>query len=110
MGNELGDLIRRKRKAKGWTQTQLAQKLGTTQVAVSDWENGKTGSSKLAAAGRLLGITDEDLKLAMAGQLTDDSVVQALMATQRINAEVRDALLTLYKEAARAHQRQNDET
>lgn len=33
-----GQLVKRYRKAKGWNQTQLAQKVGTVQQVVSAWE------------------------------------------------------------------------
>jgi transcriptional regulator with XRE-family HTH domain len=35
-----GQLIQNARKAKGLTQTQLAEALGVTQPAVSEWESG----------------------------------------------------------------------
>lgn len=38
----VGDMIRKYRKAKGYSQEQLARKLGITQGAVSQWESGKT--------------------------------------------------------------------
>ncbi len=37
-----GQILRRKRRAKGLTQEELGEKLGTSQQAVSQWErNGK---------------------------------------------------------------------
>ena len=35
-----GDLIREKREGRGLTQGQLAEAVGVSQPAVSDWENG----------------------------------------------------------------------
>lgn len=39
---KIGKLIASKRKEKGLTQEQLAEKLGVTNKAVSKWENGKS--------------------------------------------------------------------
>jgi putative transcriptional regulator len=110
MANELGNLIRSKRRAKGWTQAQLAQQLGTTQVAVSDWETGRTVPSKLKAAADLLGITEDDIRSAIAARITDDPVQRELMATTKVSPDARDALLTLYREAVKAHRTKNDES
>ena len=41
---KVGKLIALKRKEKGLTQEQLAEKLGVTNKAVSKWENGKSMS------------------------------------------------------------------
>ena len=38
---KIGDFIKRKRKEKGLTQTELAEKLGITNQAISKWERGK---------------------------------------------------------------------
>lgn len=39
---KIGKFIATRRKAKGWTQIQLAEKLGITDKAVSKWETGKS--------------------------------------------------------------------
>ena len=38
----IGAFISERRKAKGWTQSQLAEKLGLTDKAVSKWETGRS--------------------------------------------------------------------
>ena len=38
----IGAFISERRKAKGWTQSQLAEKLGITDKAVSKWETGRS--------------------------------------------------------------------
>lgn len=39
---KIGAFISERRKAKGWTQSQLAEKLGITDKAVSKWETGRS--------------------------------------------------------------------
>lgn len=95
MNAALGDLIRRKRRERSWTQGDLAQEVGVSQGLVSDWENGKA-----LPHGRpvytVLGVTSEEVTAAMATAMTDDPVEQALAATERVDPKVRDALCTLY--------------
>lgn len=40
-----GDWIRQERKARGWNQTELGERLGVSQVQVSQWETGKSQPS-----------------------------------------------------------------
>lgn len=40
--NRIGAFISERRKAKGWTQNQLAEKLGITDKAISKWERGRS--------------------------------------------------------------------
>lgn len=42
--DKIGVFISDQRKMKGWTQSQLAKKLGVTDKAVSKWENGVSHS------------------------------------------------------------------
>lgn len=37
----LGELVRDQRKQRGWSQTQLAEKIGASRLWVSQFENGK---------------------------------------------------------------------
>lgn len=39
---KIGDLIKRARKAAGWRQEELAERLGVTDGLISMWENGKS--------------------------------------------------------------------
>ena len=47
------------REARGWTQEQLAQAIGTTQQTIQRWESGQTDPqvSKVEAISKTLGIT-----------------------------------------------------
>jgi transcriptional regulator with XRE-family HTH domain len=38
-----GDTLKAWRQAQGWTQTQMARYLGTTQVNIARWERGTHG-------------------------------------------------------------------
>lgn len=40
--SKIGAFISQRRKAKGWTQSQLAEKLGITDKAISKWETGRS--------------------------------------------------------------------
>lgn len=56
---ELGKQIKAEREAKGWTQAELARKLGVTRNAVSLWENGVTEPTlpKVRKMIRLFGVS-----------------------------------------------------
>lgn len=60
---KIGKFISEKRKAKGMTQAQLAEKLGITDRAVSKWETGRSmpDVSLMLELCSLLGITVNDL-------------------------------------------------
>jgi len=59
----IGAFISERRKAKGWTQSQLAEKLGITDKAVSKWETGRSmpDLSLFVPLCTLLGITLNEL-------------------------------------------------
>ena len=61
--NTLGARIRRIRIAWGWTQGQLAERLGTDQQIVSSWERGKSQLPRafMALLAEFLGISVEAL-------------------------------------------------
>lgn len=62
---KIGRFIAACRKQKGWTQSQLAEKLGITDKAVSKWETGKSmpDLSLFAPIGELLEISLNELLL-----------------------------------------------
>ena len=61
--NDFGNFLYNLRKQRGWTQTELADKLGVTNQAVSKWESGASDPSttNLMALAKLFGTTAEEL-------------------------------------------------
>ena len=59
----VGQRIRAHREARGWTQSELAARLGRTQTAVSYWESGRRGLSldDLVEVAQILGIAGAEL-------------------------------------------------
>ena len=50
---DIHDRIKHAREEKGWSQQQLADKVGVSRVAVTKWESGQTANLKLANLIRL---------------------------------------------------------
>ncbi len=61
MNLNLGKNIRKHRHEKGWTQEQLAEKIGVSPQAISRWEKGTTYPEMelIPALARLLGVTTD---------------------------------------------------
>lgn len=59
----LGEALRNKRQKKGLSQEHVAQQLGITKMAVSNWETGKRSmyAESLASYCRILGITMQEV-------------------------------------------------
>jgi transcriptional regulator with XRE-family HTH domain len=59
----IGENIRKLRKAKGLTQTELAEKLGTTQFVITNYERGRNNptTAKMPEIAKALGVTLEEL-------------------------------------------------
>ena len=76
---KIGKFIYEKRKAKGLTQQDLANKLGVTNKAVSKWENGKC-MPDLAIIKDLCNILDITITSLLNGEETsDDKVIIRLL-------------------------------
>ena len=59
----LGDKIAELRRQRGWSQENLAERLGVTRQSVSKWESGACDPSttNLIALANLYGLTAEEL-------------------------------------------------
>jgi transcriptional regulator with XRE-family HTH domain len=59
----LGHTIKNLRKQRGWTQIDLAEKLGCTQGIITAYENGlkKPSVDKIASLAKVLGVTTDEL-------------------------------------------------
>ena len=49
---DVGSLIKQARLAKGFTQEELAEKVGVKKSAVAKWENGRVSEIKRSKIGR----------------------------------------------------------
>ena len=63
MGRDFGNFLYELRKEKGWSQAELAEKLGRANRAVSKWETGETmpGTELLAPLAELFGVSVDEL-------------------------------------------------
>lgn len=62
---EFGEQIRSRRLAKGWDQTELARRVGSTATTVGRWENGRNIPTKphyVIALKRELGFSEQDFR------------------------------------------------
>lgn len=71
----IGAFICERRRAKGWTQNQLAQKLGITDKAISKWETGKS-MPDLSLFMPLCTLLDISLNELFAGECISDEKIK----------------------------------
>ena len=92
---KIGKFIAERRKARGLTQLQLADRLGITDRAVSKWERGKT-------------LPDSSLMLDLCGILkisVNDLLSGEVVTMEKYNEELEKKLLETIREKERADQK-----
>ncbi len=101
----IGEVIRKHRKARGWTQETLANYLGVTTPAVNKWESGSTmpDITLLAPIARLLDVSLDEL-LSFREELTQDEI-RALVRTaeQKFAQEPYGAVFLWVREQIRLY-------
>jgi transcriptional regulator with XRE-family HTH domain len=99
----LGEQITHYRKLRGWTQTDLAEKLDVKPSHISRWENDKVRphSDTLQAIARALGVSIDELTSGSQPATADATSMQVLGAIEKLDEEdkrlvkrIVDALLT----------------
>ncbi|OQC11871.1 MAG: HTH-type transcriptional regulator ImmR [Firmicutes bacterium ADurb.Bin080] len=72
---EFGEFLYQLRKEKGWTQSELADRLGITNKAVSKWETGESfpETSQLVPLASLFGVSVDEL---LKGKRNNDQIIQ----------------------------------
>lgn len=70
----------------GVTQTQLGKLLDVSQVAVSEWETGRSAPSNMAGAKRELGVDPGNL---LAAAVIEDDVVRAIYSNKELSEETQ---------------------
>lgn len=98
--NRLGAWLFNRRRERGLTQQQVATKVGVHQTRVSHWERGSRvpNPEQLDA---LANIFDVEVQTLVAEFFVDNEVERALLNDPLLHEEDRDALLTLYRTAAK---------
>lgn len=99
MTTELGAKIRAARLARGWSQTELAQQLGSTKKSVGIWE--RTGVISPLSLGRLAKVLDLDADGHWLEEMAQETYQQAVGPAQR----AVDAVYTPAKRAADGYER-----
>ncbi len=97
----LADKIVNLRKKNGWSQEELAEKMGVSRQAVSKWEGAQTvpDLEKILALGRLFGVTTDYL---LKDELEDEEFSEDAerAAARRVSLEQANEFLELRKRAA----------
>jgi len=93
----VGTRIKRAREAKGWSQPDLARKVGVSKSAVNQWENGAVQNLKL---GNLFAVADalgKDVRELVFGETPAALSVAETSATYSVVTTQQLALLRLYE-------------
>lgn len=105
---ETGERIRRLRKEKGWTQTDLGNRIGVQNSAIAKYENGRVPNLKrstIKALADALGVNpsylmglDEGVEYASAYRTTldllcDDTIIELHKICRKLDDRSKDRLL-----------------
>lgn len=93
----VGNRIKLAREAKGWSQPDLARKVGVSKSAVNQWENGAVQNLKL---GNLFAVADalgKDVRDLVFGDTSAAIAVADTSATYSVVTAQQVALLRLYE-------------
>lgn len=92
--NDFGKTLNGLRKAKGWTQTELADKLGVTNQAISKWENGDSfpDTAILIPLSELFGVTTDYLLKGKYNTANDTDKTNSSAAKEKNDAEKPEEL------------------
>lgn len=102
-GSMFGEWLRAERERRGWSQQQLADRVGVTQQAIYLLERGKRpnpGGKMLAGLARAFGISIDDLLVAASGQALTPQPPEVYLAALQALGVPRDALDDLITLAA----------
>src|SRR2546423_11329140 len=82
---QIASRLRQERQQRGWTQSDLAERIGTTQINVSRWENGVTvpGPYYRQRLGELFGKNMEELGF-FPGSSVEQAQVMSPLATTTV--------------------------
>lgn len=80
---DVGRLIRKARKQQGWSQADLAQKLGSTQKWVSRVETGKATTPQLDLVLLALRLLRVDLRAQLRSMSTSESIIHRIAGRKK---------------------------
>ena len=85
---EIGKMIQKAREERGWTQSDLAEKLNITQAALSNYELGKR-RLYLSQIQKVAEILEKDLSFFIAGELSEMKPLAPQTIAQRVERVAR---------------------
>ena len=105
MEHSIGKTIAALRKQNGWTQVELAEKLGVSDKAVSKWESngGYPEVSQFPSIAKIFGVSIDYLMTGEETALPTESVdkempTETIGAKEKITMKTRDYILRLIKD------------
>lgn len=100
MEHSIGNTIRQLRTAKGWTQTELAEKLNVSDKAVSKWESG-AGYPEITIFPKLAEIFEVTIDYLMTGKTPEKEIIimsKAELCAKTDNPSMLDEINPYFKD------------